>query len=544
MAKTKPIPGPTRAGIYTRVSTLDQAREGYSLGEQERKCREYIDHQGWVLDPEHVFSDEGVSGSLAHREQLDRLVAARDDLDVVVISSLDRLGRSTKNLLELYDVFGAKDVALVFLREHLDTTTPVGRLLRTILSAIAEFERELIIDRSKTGIAARTASGKPWGEPRYGFRGGDDGHWIEIPSEIAIIERVYRLRVEDGLSYQRIATKLNQEGVPTRRPKGNWTATTIRTLLTSRHVLGQYWRTGENGGEWAKGEHAPIISTEIWDAAQAIAARGSKFAPSRAGRQPARHLFTNGLLRCACCKEAMLPRSPGPGKGADHYVCRTNKMLGGDCPMPSHRRVDVDGRFLALFEREFLDLDATRERLVLELTRDGAESEASIEVAEREVARLERQLARVRADYLAETLSAASYEEIRDDLEEQLAGAQGELDQARRRHEGAQVALANIDIESETLHRLAALRDQVAAATRDAAGRNDIAALRALLSDAFDAVYLRVDGSFAGMEPGAMALRGHALPLETVGSGTGVPEYPAVPAEVLIARRPPPRPRR
>ncbi len=124
-----------RAAIYTRVSTEDQAREGYSIDEQERRCRDFVDREGWTYV--ETFREEGKSGTLKHRPALDRLVASLDEVDVVVINSLDRLGRSTKHLLELYDRFERANVGLVFLRERLDTTTPVGRLLRTVLSAIA-----------------------------------------------------------------------------------------------------------------------------------------------------------------------------------------------------------------------------------------------------------------------------------------------------------------------------------------------------------------------------------------------------------------------
>jgi len=130
---------PTRAAIYTRVSTDRQAEEGFSLDEQQRRGLAHIDRLGW----QHAgtYREEGVSGAERHRPQLDRLLGSLDDVDAVIVPSLDRLGRSTRNLLELYDLFEDRGVALVSLRDNVDTSTPMGRMMRTVLSAVAEFER-------------------------------------------------------------------------------------------------------------------------------------------------------------------------------------------------------------------------------------------------------------------------------------------------------------------------------------------------------------------------------------------------------------------
>src|SRR5829696_6598492 len=123
-----------RAAIYIRVSTARQAEEGFSLDEQERRAIAHIERAGW----EHAgtYREEGVSGAKRDRPALGRMLADLADFDAIVVPSLDRLGRSTKDLLGLYDQFESTGVALVSLRENLDTTTPVGRLLRTILSAV------------------------------------------------------------------------------------------------------------------------------------------------------------------------------------------------------------------------------------------------------------------------------------------------------------------------------------------------------------------------------------------------------------------------
>ncbi len=206
-----------KAAIYTRVSTEEQVNEGYSIDEQERRCRSFIEgEEDWTLV--EVFKEEGVSGKLRSRPALDQLLARADEFDVVVVHSLDRLGRSTKNLLELYDRFEADHVALVFLRERLDTTTPVGRLLRTVLSAIAEFERDLIVERTRLGLAKARRLGVRLGRPpverpppdnvRALKRAGKT--WSEIATQLGCTVWAAREAAKNGGRKRRRRTSANR----------------------------------------------------------------------------------------------------------------------------------------------------------------------------------------------------------------------------------------------------------------------------------------------------------------------------------------------
>ena len=107
-----------RAAGYVRVSTIKQADEGFSLAEQERKVRERIASEGWSLT--NIFVERGVSGKKDDRAELAALMAGLDDVDVLVIPSLDRLGRSNAHLQQTFEALTAADVTLVSLREHLD----------------------------------------------------------------------------------------------------------------------------------------------------------------------------------------------------------------------------------------------------------------------------------------------------------------------------------------------------------------------------------------------------------------------------------------
>lgn len=137
---------------YARVSTLDQHAE--AQGDQ-------LVAAGCI----RVFTDEGVSGKLARRPKLDECLAFLRPGDTLVITKLDRLGRSVKNLIEQGLELAARGVELRVLHQGIDTTTPAGRLTFHLLAAIAEFERDLIIERTNEGLAAARARGRKGGRP-------------------------------------------------------------------------------------------------------------------------------------------------------------------------------------------------------------------------------------------------------------------------------------------------------------------------------------------------------------------------------------------
>jgi len=150
---------PSRAALYARVSTTDQR-----IDAQLVPLRAHALARGWTAQE---FTDVGVSGSQASRPALDALMTAarRREVDVVAIVKLDRLARSTRHLLEVAGEFEALGVALVVLDQSIDTSTPAGRLLFTVLGAIAEFERDLIRERVAAGMRAARARGSKPGRP-------------------------------------------------------------------------------------------------------------------------------------------------------------------------------------------------------------------------------------------------------------------------------------------------------------------------------------------------------------------------------------------
>jgi len=149
-----------RTAIYARVSTLDQDPEM-----QLRELRAYAQHRGLPITEEFI---DYVTGATPERRQLDRLwqaVRARK-VDAVLVWKFDRFARSTKQLIDALEEFRHLGVDFISITEQIDTSSPMGKAMFTVISAIAEFERSLISERVRAGIAKSRANGKPHGRPK------------------------------------------------------------------------------------------------------------------------------------------------------------------------------------------------------------------------------------------------------------------------------------------------------------------------------------------------------------------------------------------
>ncbi len=154
--------GRNRVGIYARVSTTDK---GQDTELQLKDLRAFAHARGWQIHEEYV--DEGMSGMLTKRPELDRLFKAcrQRQIDVVLVWRLDRLGRSLKHLIMMLDELQSLGVAFVALHEQIDCTTATGQLMLHLLGACAEFERTLIRERVKAGLAHAQSKGQRLGRP-------------------------------------------------------------------------------------------------------------------------------------------------------------------------------------------------------------------------------------------------------------------------------------------------------------------------------------------------------------------------------------------
>lgn len=150
-----------RVAIYARCSTKDQHTEN-----QLMQLQEYAKQRGWTIASEYV--DKGVSGAKESRPSLDRLMdaARKRKIDKVLVWRFDRFGRSTKHLILALEEFNVLGVDFISYNDNIDTGTPAGRVMFTMISAFAEFERAIIQERINAGLSRARAHGKRLGRPR------------------------------------------------------------------------------------------------------------------------------------------------------------------------------------------------------------------------------------------------------------------------------------------------------------------------------------------------------------------------------------------
>lgn len=150
-----------KAGLYLRVSTSEQTTLN-----QELELKEYCKRNN--IEIYKIYQEEGVSGAKTSRPELDKMLQdiRKKEFDCVIVWKLDRLGRSVQHLLQLLQEFQNKGVTLIITTMNMDTSTPQGKFFFTIIGAIAELEREMIIERIKLGLERRKKQGKPLGRQK------------------------------------------------------------------------------------------------------------------------------------------------------------------------------------------------------------------------------------------------------------------------------------------------------------------------------------------------------------------------------------------
>jgi DNA invertase Pin-like site-specific DNA recombinase len=204
----------TRVIGYCRVSTHEQAANGVGLAAQEAAIRAECDHRGWLLVD--LVRDEGASGKSLERPGLRRSLEriAAGEAEGLIVSKLDRLSRSVVDFGTLLEWFMEAEASLVALDLDIDTSTPGGRLVANVFASVAEWEREIIGQRTREGLAAQRAAGKVTCRPA-------------VADRPELTRRIQRLR-ERGYTLQAIADRLNRDGVPTLRGAPAWQPSSVR----------------------------------------------------------------------------------------------------------------------------------------------------------------------------------------------------------------------------------------------------------------------------------------------------------------------------
>jgi len=244
---------------YVRVSQERAAKNGYGLQAQESDIQRLAAYRD--IKVFHVYNEPGESGYQRERPALKKLLedAKAGRFNVAIFPSIDRAGRSVKDVIEIDTMLRKYGVDIVFVREGIDTSTPIGELFRNIMASIAQFEGRLIYERLSKGKYEKAANGGyVGGWLPYGYK-LENGLVIIVPEEAVVVERIFRWKA-DGQSLRWICRELNREGVKTQRDS-KWQVSTLRRMLANRFYTGRV----EFEGAFIRAEHDGIISDVLFE---------------------------------------------------------------------------------------------------------------------------------------------------------------------------------------------------------------------------------------------------------------------------------------
>jgi len=332
-----------RCAVYTRKSTEEGLEQAFnSLDAQRESAEAFIasqQHAGWVCLPQR-YDDGGFTGGNTDRPALQQLLAdiAAGQVDCVVVQRVDRLSRSLRDFARLMETFDSHPVAFVSVTQQFNTATSMGRLVLNVLLSFAQFERELIAERTRDKMAATRRKGKWAGGPLILGYDLDEGHLVVNEAEAERVRAIFALYLEfkDLLP---VVQELDRRGwVNKQRTTGGgrvcggapFTTHALHRLLTNVAYTGKV----RYKDEVHNGEHHAIVDTEVFRRVQDRLRRIRRAAT--APRRPSGALLA-GLLRCCSCDRAMTPaHTTNGGKRYRYYVCLTAQKRGWHaCPSKS-----------------------------------------------------------------------------------------------------------------------------------------------------------------------------------------------------------------
>lgn len=327
-----------RCAIYTRKSTSVGLEQDFnSLDAQRESCVAYIQRQqGWILLDDR-YDDGGFTGANIERPAFQRLLTDIEagKIDVVVVYKVDRLSRSLLDFAKLMERFGAAGTSFVSVTQNFSTADAMGRLTLNMLMSFAEFEREMIGERTRDKIAAQRRRGK-WtgGTVPLGYSVVDK-KLVVNDLEAVLVREIFSLYLQER-STLAVARNLNKSNRSTKRHVAvngrlrearTWTKGDVTRVLRNPIFAGYM----SSHGELHEGEHEPIVDRETYSAVRNLL--DGRSGPAKDHGRNADYIL-RGLLRCACCGSAFTPASTRKGRiEYRYYRCTRRDQEGkGACP--------------------------------------------------------------------------------------------------------------------------------------------------------------------------------------------------------------------
>jgi len=411
-----------KVALYLRVSTVDQATEGFSLDMQRERLTAYCTAQGW--DDISVYMDDGESGTGMDRPALKRLIRHIEEKKIngVVVLKLDRLSRKQKDVLYLLEeVFENNGVFFKSATEPIETTSALGKAMIGVLAVFAQLERDMIVERTVGGKLQRIRSGKMHGgHAPFGYQWPEEGDDLEIvPDEADTVREIFK-RFIDGDSYNELS-----KWAQTKHPSYTFDAGIIKRILKRPTYAGKMLYSGnvyESNTE-------PIIDQKTWKESQRELQRRDDGLPPRG-----EYLLT-GLCRCGLCgsfvvHETKKYRNNKTGKiyFKDYVCCKNQKFKPYSCNMGYHRRLEVEDYVI----NEIKNTAANPERILPKLnSNSGTDHIELIQALQARVKAAETGLENLMEAIQLGVVKASSVAKRIRDLEEEKEAAENSIDELR-----------------------------------------------------------------------------------------------------------------
>ena len=395
------------AGIYIRVSTEDQAREGFSLGEQEEKLKQLCDYKGYEVYK--VYCDAGISAKdMEHRPKFQEMLKDMKDgkINYIVAYKLDRVTRSVRDLEELISQLEKYNTYLVCDRDDVNTSTANGRFFVRMLTVLSQLEIEIVSERTKFGLNGAIKSGHLPGQVALGFKKDGNRKTIIDPATAPIVKRVFDLYLQ-GKTFLQISNIFNEEKVLNK----NWKDTHIERIINNRLYMGDY-EMYKRLKEWKNVEPViymnvvdPIIPRYIWEECQA-----QKIINQRTYTRDRVYTFFQKLKCPKCGKIMKCKGSGGKRKKYVYYNCE-------DCH-ENIRESYVEEEFEKIVG-QLLRFDNEYNELFLPLFADKEKSVDKSDI-EREIINLTKQKERIKKAYMSEVVELDDFKEDLKVINEKL----------------------------------------------------------------------------------------------------------------------------
>jgi len=458
------------------VSTTDQADNGYSIPTQIDACQRLAHQEGYTVPDTHIFVDD-YTGTSLKRPQFTKLrdLIHQQLVQAIFVYDLDRLSRKLAHQLLLTDEFEQAGVALRIITMPDTAKTPETQLLANVRGVIAEYERAKILERTARGRRGRVQAGNAtYGRRPLGYvyvKHVDKGAHYEVhPDEASLVQRIFRLYVQERVSRDAIAALLTAEGIPTytdqRRtlPVSVWHPSSIGAILRNTAYIGMLYegKTQNIPGksnpdkktrhrrvpqeQWIAVDIPPIIDPATFEAAQALRIRNRK--QSKRNRKH-EYLFVSGRLRCGQCGRAMGDTLNSAGYAG--YRCTRPAFQDVVAP---HTRRSVQATAIEPVVWEAVEQVLNNPALIaaeLEQRREGASAQKIDMDRERQhynrqLAQCDKDLKRWEAAYLGEAIDLADFKTKKTEVEVRRTSAEQEL--ARLEAEQCLIEQAELEMSS------------------------------------------------------------------------------------------------